>query len=384
MTDFRKLFAEAETTGLLKKGQSEKLTSFFIEKGVIEKPANTPNSTAYFAELDENKNDERDSNSESSEMPRLIRGFHDVLITIGVVVVLSALTALTNVIVVLIAVWALAEFFVKKQNLAFPAFALSVAFMGGAWFLSFILVDNVMGSDLSNEGGFAAVAVMILLVSLLISVFYWRFRVPVTLACLILSASTVVYFFVLYIAAEILGLGAGDKAMFSLFGRVLAVLSAVLLFIASMKLDSTDRLRKTRRSDVAFWLNLIIAPVLLYSLLSLVFLSSTGFNDNDFGATQAFIVLIFIAVMMLIGVVIDRRAFVTAGLISLGGAVFVLVKNLDLGYSSFFSTSALIVGVIVLTIGVGWEFLRKKIVPNLPDFIQENVPPVEIAQKTTD
>lgn len=377
MTDFRKLFDEAEATGVLKKGQPEKLANFFIEKGVIETPSNTTHSTAYFSELDENKNDEQDSDSESSEMPRLVRGFHDVLITIGIIVVLSALLALTNLYVVVIAVWALAEFFVRKQNLALPAFILSLVFICSSSLISIALFDNGGGLNNTDKESFFAAASSCFMISVLISIFYWRFRVPVSLAVLIASAPAIIFFLILYLATVIIGENNAGDVLASL-GRGLGLMFAAILFIVAMKLDSSDRLRQTKRSDVAFWLNLLVAPIMLYSLLSLVFFNETGLKINNFDVVQALFVLIIITAMMLIGVVIDRRAFVTAGLISLGGAVFVLVKNLDIGYTSFFSISALIVGVIVLTIGVGWEFLRGKIVPVLPDFIAERVPPVEV------
>lgn len=376
MTDLKKLFKDAETAGILNRGQPENLTNFFIEKGVIAPPENASDTSTYFSELDENKSDEQDRYRESSEMPRLVRGFHDVLITIGIIVVLGALFAITNVFVALVAVWALAEFFVKKQNLALPAFVLSLAFICLSWMISIALFDNGFAFENSVKETFSAVTASFLLITVFLTVFYWRFRIPVSLALLIASAPAIIFFLILYIASNIIGED-NVSAVIATLGRGLGLLYAAILFAVATKLDASDRLRATKRSDVAFWLSLLVAPIMLYSLLSLVFFNETGLKINNFGITQAVFVLVIISAMMLIGVVIDRRAFVTAGLLSLGGAVFVLVKNLDIGYTSFFSISALIVGIIVLTIGVGWGFLRRAIVPNLPDYIVVSVPPVE-------
>lgn len=376
MTDLKKLFKDAETAGILNRGQPENLTNFFIEKGEIETPENTSGISAYFSELDENKDDVLETNVENSEMPRFVRGFHDVLITIGIVVVLSALASLSNLIFVLVAVWILAEYFVKKQNLALPAFVLSIAFICCASYISSHYYNELVGLPNTEKEIIVAAASIAIMISALICVFYWRFRIPVSLAVLIASVPTIVLFLILYSALLVFG---EDNArdMLSRIAYVLAPVCAAMVFAFAMKLDFSDRLRKTKRSDVAFWLNLIAAPLLLYSLLSIVFLDEQSLSFNNFGVAQAVGVLLVISTMMLIGVVIDRRAFVTAGLMSLGGAIFVLVKNMDVGYTSFFSISALIVGIIVLTIGVGWEFLRRQIVPKLPNFIVERVPPVE-------
>lgn len=379
MTDFKKLFDEAETAGILNKGQPKNLENFFVEKGILEPQLSTHKSAAYFSELDDNKDDEIQTDSLVSEMPRLVRGFHDVLITIGIIVVLGALAALTNLYVVIIATWLLAEFFVKKQNLALPAFVLTIGFICSASLISIAIFDNGPALRNSDSDSFAAATSTFIVITILLAAFYWRFRIPVSLAVLIASTPAIIFFLILYLTSLIIGEENADNVVVSL-GRGLGILFAAILFAIAMKLDASDVLRKTKRSDVAFWLNLLVAPIMLYSLLSLVFFNETGLKINNFGVMQAVFVLIIISAMMMIGVVIDRRAFVTAGLLSLGGAIFVLIKNMDVGYTSFFSISALIVGVIVLTIGVGWEFLRKMIVPNLPQFIVERVPPVKASK----
>jgi hypothetical protein len=63
---------------------------------------------------------------EPSEAPRFLRGFHDILITIGIVVLLLGLGTLVNFLVVLPAIIVLAEWFVRRQRLALPAFTLTI------------------------------------------------------------------------------------------------------------------------------------------------------------------------------------------------------------------------------------------------------------------
>jgi hypothetical protein len=42
------------------------------------------------------------------------------------------------------------------------------------------------------------------------------------------------------------------------------------VFAAAMSFDLSDRDRMTRRSDCAFWLHLLAAPLIVHSLISLI------------------------------------------------------------------------------------------------------------------
>ena len=55
-----------------------------------------------------------------------MRGFHDILITVGIVVLLLGLGTLVNFLGVLPAIIVLAEWFVRRQRLALPAFTLTI------------------------------------------------------------------------------------------------------------------------------------------------------------------------------------------------------------------------------------------------------------------
>ena len=75
-------------------------------------------------------------------------------------------------------------------------------------------------------------------------------------------------------------------------------------------------------------------------------------------------------------IIIDRRAFVTSGLISLGVALFILTKDSGITVTHVTALSFLAVGVIVLALGTGWQNLRKVIVTKLPDNWQNALPPI--------
>ena len=50
----------------------------------------------------------------------------------------------------------------------------------------------------------------------------------------------------------------------------ISLLCALGLFATALYFDFGDRLRRTTRSDIAFWLHLGAAPALLYSTVSLM------------------------------------------------------------------------------------------------------------------
>jgi hypothetical protein len=157
-------------------------------------------------------------------------------------------------------------------------------------------------------------------------------------------------------------------------------LYAVSAFGAALHFDLSDRSRATRRSDVAFWLHLAAAPALLYTVISLVYArgEASWFGEGT-TLMQAVAIVLAVAVLMLIGIVLDRRAFVTSGLLSFGYAFKILLDRG--GVSDMFSSSdtiafviLLAVGVVVLTLGIGWKALRHLVLGILPDEARDRLP----------
>ena len=141
-----------------------------------------------------------------------------------------------------------------------------------------------------------------------------------------------------------------------------------------MRFDMKDRLRETRRSDVAFWLHLATAPLLLYSLFFILF-GAKGFWWADKPMiSEAMAAIGMVTLMVLVGIIIDRRAFVTSGLISLGAALAVITRETGIDVSSVTAFAFMAVGVIVLLLGSGWQALRRFILAGLPEGITDRVP----------
>ena len=303
------------------------------------------------------------------EAPRFVRGFHDILITIGVIAAMSGLAALGGIWVQIPAIIVLAEILIVRQRLALPAFVLTILFS----LTVFGLVLPIMDEPGNNK----VVAGLILFVAqpLALIPYYWRYRVPVALALIIIAGFGLAFMALLGVLQAILGTDAIFETH-DMLVRVLALAMALLLFGAAMTFDLRDPRRVTRRSDVAFWLHLGAAPLLLWSVFAVVLGPGTTWRTVDTGPADAATALAVVAVMMLIGIVIDRRAFVTSGLISLGVAIFVLARAAALEFSELGAASILLVGIIVLVLGTGWLALRRRILALLPQSWRDRLPPV--------
>ena len=323
------ILEEAAQAGLVPPGGDGKLGDFLLGRGV-DVAAAPPLAEPAGEGLDTRRASEPVSPVEESEAPRFIRGFHDILITIGLVVAIG-----------LMPVWE-----------AWPE----------AW------------ADWIPSVTVAVVALAGFLV-------YWRYKVPLALA----GGLVCLYAAVVSGAAVAVGKTSGDPDFFQTHPLAVVIALAVfalLTFGTALHFDIGDRHRATRRSDVAFWMHLAAAPAILYAVMAQIYIGSKGgWFSVDTSLWQATAIVCAVLVLMLAGIVLDRRAFVTSGLLSFGYAFKVLLteggfSELAASTGTMASLTLLVIGVIVLSLGIGWQPLRRVIVGNLPDGLRETVPPV--------
>ena len=325
---------------------------------------------SYLAELNQRNDAEDDAeDSRTREMPRFVRGFHDVIITIGIIAVAGGAVMLFHLFALIPLSLLLAEIFVRRQRLALPAFTLTATFMIGSFYLASRLLN-----DLWPESGLTPPLVINFVA---LSLFYWRYRVPVALACLIVTGLCVLLG--LALTPVISSDSPSSVRSDLLWVGLLSLGFSLLSFLIAMRFDMLDLARVTRRSDVAFWLHLVTAPALLFSLLLLIFINFRLWESH--GTANALITIVIVAGMMLVGILIDRRAFVTSGLISLGVAVYYMFVH-ENGLGERFQATALalslvVVGLVVLSLGSCWRALRGLIIPRLPLALQAKLPPVQ-------
>jgi len=312
---------------------------------------------------------------EDTEAPRFVRGFHDVLITIGVAIVMAGVLGVGSVLAALPVIVILAEILVKRQRLALPAVLLTVLYV------YCIFVAVVMAYDAYLDGQadpYLRFLLVVLPLAVLLPPFYWRYRIPLSLSLWFLSLAAVALGAVFLALTRLAGSAdiIADRPMIS---AAIFLAAALALYAVAMSYDLSDRFRVSRRSDIAFWLHLVTAPALLYSTLAFVFLGDLANNtlfSGSKGLPEALAVVAVVVVLMGIGLVIDRRAFVTSGLLSLGLATASLFKHMEAPPQSYVFLTLLIVGLVVLTIGIGWPHFRRWAMAPLPIPLRERLPPL--------
>jgi hypothetical protein len=312
---------------------------------------------------------------------RLIGGFNDVFVTIGVLLLVAALFALSGAlgfgvafaVVSLAAAWGLAEVFSRHMRLALPSIALAMMFAGSAAFLSSSLGAAV--ANLALSGGPAGAAsgwhnssTMIAIVfaglgaALAAVAHERRFHVPIDS---MLAASGLV--------AAVFGLAAlaapdwtsdNVAVLFALFG--------LGVFLVALRVDASDRQRRTRRSDVAFWLHLLAAPMIVHGGVRLVLGSSSGIDT-----AQAILILVLFALLGFVALIIDRRALLVSGLSYAGVAIaYLLSQGIEKGLGM--SLTLLGLATVVLGLSAGWRSLRKAVLPLVPlGRLRQHIPPAE-------
>jgi hypothetical protein len=129
-----------------------------------------------------------------------------------------------------------------------------------------------------------------------------------------------------------------------------------------------DPERRTRRTDIAFWLHLLAAPLIVHSVTrGLV----TKASELDPGTAVA-IMAIFLA-LSFVAVLIDRRAMLVSGLAYAGVAFWALIRQAGIsGMTTPLTILAL--GAFVLLLSAGWRPLRAGILSIVPRPLTQYLP----------
>jgi hypothetical protein len=302
---------------------------------------------------------------------RLIGGFNDVFVTIGVGLLIAALFGLARVleftsgfsVLALLAAWGLSEIFSLRMRLALPSIVLGFMFAGAAAVLAGTLAHSALVAagateDIAASWAFVTGAASAAIAAL---VHERRFRVPIDTAIAAGSG----------ISAVMLAVSAAFPAWSDTLTVALTALFGIAVFLSALRIDATDPARVTRRSDVAFWLHMLAAPMIVRSVMPL----ATG-GGTEIDALRAFFMLAVFALLGVVALVIDRRALLVSGLTYAGIAIaYLLSQSVDqegLGLS----LALLSLAALVLALSAGWRSLRRTIVPRLPlGRLHAHIPP---------
>lgn len=315
---------------------------------------------------------------------RLVTGFNDVFVSIACLLVIFAAAAtggaLLGGLFVAAASWAMAEFFTRKRRMALPSIILLLAFAIGLGVAASSLAghffpphevsevsrwngqDHVWQRSLRHPWESAAMAFAAGLAAAIGSFFHWRrFHVPITIAA---------------------GTGAGVLLLMSTLaawtnqtlGSDRLILPAAFLcglgvFAFAMRWDLSDRARKTQRSDVAFWLHLLAAPLIAHPLFH--WMGVTG--GAEIGPATALGVLAIYGLFAVVALAVDRRALLVSALLY----VLIAMAQLFRSYGAVelnVALTALLIGSGLLMLSAFWAAIRRAVLGILPAGWRERLP----------
>lgn len=289
------------------------------------------------------------------EQFRLVSGFNDIFVTIAAALLLGALAWLGGSVAgwagaaaVMAASWGLGEYFTRRRRLALPSILLLLGVVGGAYAALALLLDPVgrLGTPIAAAGA-AGIAWL-----------HWRrFKVPITIAA---GTAALVGLLVSLIVA------AWPAAAVML--TPLLLIAGLVVFAFAMHWDMSDPGRLTRRSDVAFWLHLLAAPLIVHPIFKIL-----GLLDGRATAAHATLVLIVYLVMALVALAVDRRALLVSALGYVLYAITVLFRAFG-GVGMNFALTALIIGSALLTLSALWRPARLMVLARVPADIRRRLP----------
>ncbi|CAC9622835.1 hypothetical protein [uncultured Gammaproteobacteria bacterium] len=296
----------------------------------------------------------KSTNRVDEENFKLIGSFNDIFVVIACLMllfssawVLNSIQPHSGNIVFPIIAWGLSEFFVRKRKMSLPAIVLLIAFIGGIYYLCMSLLNDTLNMS-------TAIAITAT-VSTFGAYLHWlRFKVPITIA-----------------AGSVSFIGFLTALSLSIFPAMIDYLLSILLFfgiiifILAMAWDYADMERVTYKSDVAFWLHLTAAPLIIHPIFSMI-----GLLEGNNSISSMVIAIVLYIFMSLISIAIDRRAFMVSSLAYVLYAISNILETYgDIGYS--FALTGVLIGTTLLLLSAYWHQTRSVLLNLLPKSINQ-------------
>src|SRR5690349_15102670 len=320
------------------------------------------------------------------EQFRLITGFNDIFVSIAAAILLFAVGwigqwvgqnsgLLVDVngpsplapLAVAVTAWPLAMFFTAKRRMALPSILLLLAFVGGVFGTAAIAVALAVGPGAFNNDNMLGGIVLAVsaAVSAVAAWLHWRtFHVPITIAA---GAGSVAAIAVGLLIA-VLGPNV-EEAKNIILGFVLFL--GIGMFLFAMWWDGSDRARLTRRSDVAFWLHLLAAPMIAHPVFTLL-----GLTSGHVSIGEAVAVILLYVALGITALAVDRRALLVSALAYVLYALSSLFREFG-AVELNIALTALVIGSALLLLSAFWHQARAIIVRPLPVSLRDRLPLID-------
>ena len=329
------------------------------------------------------------------EQFRLVTSFNDIFVSLAIMVLITGMGSLGGLFlsgrssnpsplgVALVAAavagtaWALAEFFTRRRRMALPSILLLLVFVSAIALAAAALTAEALQTSFGpvktsvtiagakqtwtkSPGADLILGVTVAFAGLAgaaAAFFHWRrFHVPITIAAG---------------AAALVGLVFGvARAAFPDLDRLalwLAAACGLAVFALAMRFDMADPARETRRADVAFWLHLLAAPLIVHPLMSALGL----FSGDPSPALAAVVIALYLA-FTFVALTIDRRALLVSALGYVIYAIFALLKQ---GSEDLrFPLTALVIGLFLVSLSALWHRARAALLGAFPPALTARLP----------
>ena len=311
---------------------------------------------------------------------RLVTGFNDIFVGIAAIIALVAAGAIGGGLLTAAVACGLAEFFTRKRRMAFPSIILLLAFVGGIAWGCFGILLALMERDLLPETDnsliWGAMTASIAIFTAVAAYLHWRrFQVPITIAALTAAVAAIPVIAVIAFVGTLEVKDVEAAQSFALSVALSATLIAGLaVFAFAMWWDLQDRDRQTRKSDVAFWLHLLAAPMIAHPLFA--FLGAT--TGEIIGVGSIIAILGVYLLFALVALAVDRRALLVSALAYVLFALGSLFRTFG-GIEEPVAITALIIGSALLMLSAFWGVLRSKVVAMLPADWSARLPSTHLA-----
>jgi len=319
---------------------------------------------------------------------KFVRSFHDIFLSIGLVMLLFGLYLASELLITMPNLlasntplqsasghflfratvfgglagvcWILAEIFTRARRQTLPSIVL---FSGYSWFLFFAAAVAYLGVRVNVESfgeiidamadsrDFPLFMSIVLTVSSLI--FYARMKLPFAMGGAGVGIASFV--FSLFIYRQGWGLNESDGAFSPTF-LTLWIWAGVVLFGLGLYFDALDPARRRRFSDNAFWLHLFAAPVLF-----------TGIMEKFGGGTSPLLALIIVGGFAVVSLLINRRALLVSGILTAAYAISQLSGEAGLSGLWRTATTMIVLGGALVLLGGAWNGLRAVITAPFPN-----------------
>lgn len=285
---------------------------------------------------------------------RLVTSFNDIFVTLAIVIALFAVGSLGALVAPIVGAaavagvaWPLSMLFIARRRMALPSIVLLAAFVVGIG----IAIASIGGGPLGACA--AAVAAW----------WHWRhFHVPITVSY---GTGALVVLWLSLVGNGRTAFGHGQQTLAAM------LVAGIAVFAVAMWWDRSDPARLTRRSDVAFWLHLQAASLIVHPLFWM-----TGLARGSTSVGGAVTVLAVYLILGLVALAIDRRAILVSALayvlFALGSLLF-KVGDLSLAIP----LSALTIGSALLLLSALWHQARRLLVRRLPPIWQSWLPDLD-------